>query len=574
MYGRPWAALLVTVGCLSFGLLPPTLAQVTSGSGGQIVHAAAEAPGDAAVGRLEYREGRYRLLGDDGATIAYVIPRPSVEIDQFVGQPVRVSGRMSVWSRDRKPRIWAEQIAPAGPEEPSRIQQVLYETASNEPLRSRLATQPGAQPIAQAPRPTSKPRELAPVSEQPLRPAQFEEPVVDGWLPGPVAVEPYAPLAVERCGPPGWIWGDVQYLLWWTDGMETPPLVTTSPEETAREDAGVLGEPGTQILYGGDDILTDARHGFRIRAGAWLDVDNRFGLQGEYLWLSEETASFSQSCSEDGLPILARPFFNINPRDPFTLDPDPPAREDAQLVCYPDVLSGSVTVNASTRLHSAGLLGRVNLACDTWWADPATPYSRVDLLAGYRYVHMRDRLGISEHLVSLDPQSPVTFDIFDQFNTRNEFHGADLGMVWQAGWQRWSVEALVKTAIGNVHQVVEIHGRTVISEEGTPDEAFAGGLLAQPSNIGRHSRDRFGVVPELGLTLRYEIVPRWYVTVGYTFLYWSSVVRAGDQIDRDVNPDQLAPPIEPLEEPLRPAFAFQETNFWAQGIDLGLEGRW
>ena len=51
-------------------------------------------------------------------------------------------------------------------------------------------------------------------------------------------------------------------------------------------------------------------------------------------------------------------------------------------------------------------------------------------------------------------------------------------------------------------------------------------------------------------------------------------MRAGDQIDLDVNPDQIAPPIVPMAGALRPEFAFLESNYSAQGISPGVEGRW
>ena len=60
---------------------------------------------------------------------------------------------------------------------------------------------------------------------------------------------------------------------------------------------------------------------------------------------------------------------------------------------------------------------------------------------------------------------------------------------------------------------------------------------------------------------------------GYTFLYLGSVVRPGNQIDLDVNPDQLRPrSCHSWGTP--PEFAFQEVDFWAQGLTLGVEGRW
>jgi hypothetical protein len=61
-------------------------------------------------------------------------------------------------------------------------------------------------------------------------------------------------------------------------------------------------------------------------------------------------------------------------------------------------------------------------------------------------------------------------------------------------------------------------------------------------------------------------------TVGYTFTYWSQVARAGEQISLDVNPTFLDPEAE-FSGPLRPAFAFRYTDFWAHGLNVGVEAR-
>ena len=99
-----------------------------------------------------------------------------------------------------------------------------------------------------------------------------------------------------------------------------------------------------------------------------------------------------------------------------------------------------------------------------------------------------------------------------------------------------------------------------------------GGLLALSSNSGVFNRNVFAVAPETRIHLVYDINARTSIHFGYSFLYWSRVVRAGDQIDPVVNPALLPPPV-PGASPLRPAFTFQGTSFWAQGIDLGLDFR-
>ena len=66
--------------------------------------------------------------------------------------------------------------------------------------------------------------------------------------------------AMQPTGPRSRAYAHGEYLLWWIDGMNVPPLVTTS---TDPADGGVLPNPGlndnqtTSILYGEDPILED-----------------------------------------------------------------------------------------------------------------------------------------------------------------------------------------------------------------------------------------------------------------------------------------------------------------------------
>ena len=75
------------------------------------------------------------------------------------------------------------------------------------------------------------------------------------------------------------------------------------------------------------------------------------------------------------------------------------------------------------------------------------------------------------------------------------------------------------------------------------------------------------------MTFGYQIAPRVRVLVGYTVVYWSNVVRPGEQIDLNVNTDLLPPAID-TDGLMAPSFAFNDTSFWAQGINLGLDWRW
>ena len=384
---------------------------------------------------------------------------------------------------------------------------------------------------------------------------------------------------VSNCGPWGRMFVRAEYIGWWTKGMDVPALVTTSRPGGSVNQAGVL--EAADILYGRQDILDDSRSGFRIRFGGYLGLYRRFGWEMEYFGLGDEGETFEASSDGSGNPVLARPFFNINPRVAGGGALQPPPREDAELVAFPGVISGTVTVASQSSVDSAAARLRWNFCCKKIacgnrcvGCGPPQGFKRVDFTFGYRYFGLDDSIVITENLTSLQA-NPSRFELFDQFETDNDFNGAEVGFVWEGGWRNFTLELLSRMAIGNVRQRVAINGQTTISPLNPPqEETFQGGLLAQRTNIGTYSRDEFGVLNELGLTLGCYLTPRLRATVGYTFVYLTPVVRAGDQIDRDVNPDLLPPEIEPFTGPDRPQFAFRETDIWANGINIGLDLRW
>lgn len=364
-------------------------------------------------------------------------------------------------------------------------------------------------------------------------------------------------------------WVHAEYLNWYQDGMSVPSLVTTSnPSTTARANAGVLGLPTTSTLFGGpgNDILDDSRDGFRIRFGWWLASLPMWGVEGEYVGLGDETESFFRQ--SNGTPIIARPFFNA-----LT------GREDSELVAFPSVVGGSMAVDATSRFDGAAVRFRRQLCCSTGCGfsalccETVPTSSRLDGTIGYRFWELKESLQMQERLTSQVANDPGSFVITDRFDTRNLFNGAELGVLWQGrrGW--WSLDMLMRLGIGNVNQTVTISGSTATTVNGTTTN-HTGGLLAQRTNIGTFEQNRFTMVPELGATLGYQMTRRLRATAGYSLIYMGNVVRPGDQVDLDVNPNLLPPENVPFSGPLRPQFNFVETDYWVQGLSFGGEFRW
>lgn len=387
-----------------------------------------------------------------------------------------------------------------------------------------------------------------------------------GELCSPEAWRPCVTLCLPQDG-----WISYEFLGWWQSGMKLPPLVTTSVDPNVpRTEAGVLTSPSTRVLFGGGDVLQDdAFDGGRLRFGVWLDKCHTWGVGAEFFQIGRESESFTGSST--GSPVLSRPFFNTQT-----------GLDDAELVAFPDVLSGTVAAYADSKLVGGSFHFKYLRCCDegcSRWLFCGCPEhycSRTETMFGYRYLELEERVAITENLVSTDTANPGTFAIIDQFDTRNQFNGFDLGWLFRNTRGFWTFDTMLRIGIGNTKQTVTINGQTTINDpnENPQVQTLPGGLLTQTSNIGTYRQNEFTVVPEFNMNLGYQLTDHLRATLGYTFIYWSNVVRPGEHISLDLNTDLLPPPAEDVTGVLRPAFAFDTTDYWVQGINVGCEYRW
>ncbi len=362
-----------------------------------------------------------------------------------------------------------------------------------------------------------------------------------------------------------------EYLLWFTRGSPVPPLVTQgvinpavsaitlnpanqallppgSPPISTLLGPGSLGLPGTTTLFGGRDANTGVQSGFRVMAGYWFTDDHLLGIEAGGFFLGQQSNRFSTTSFGD--PILARPF-----TDAFT------GIQTAEAVANP-ALVGTVSAAVKSQLWGGEANLRSNLCCKCGYS--------FDLLAGFRVVGLDDSLEVNEALRAvMGPAAGTTFAIQDRFAVRNRFYGPQIGAIQELRRGNWFVDLTTKVALGTTQQIADVTGFSVIN--GT---SSMGGLLAQPTNIGTHTRDVFGVVPEVGLTVGYQFSEHWRAFAGYNFLYWNNVARAGNQVNPVINQNQLPPPVTPLTGPPQPLFNFTGSEYWAQGVTFGLEFRY
>ncbi len=350
----------------------------------------------------------------------------------------------------------------------------------------------------------------------------------------------------EDCGPccqSSRFWGRGEFLLWWMKGMNLPPLATSTAD-------GSL--PDATVAFGGYAVNDGTLPGGRFTLGLWLDDCNQDGIEASYLTLGRANAGFQGSAAN--FDFLARPFTNVDPAN---------LGAQAMVIVDPDETTGSLTITATSQFTSFDLLWRRNLSrvdcCST------------DMLIGYRHSELIDQVHIAQTVTTTaTTATPGTSFLLDQFNTRNVFDGAEFGLGLQRRLNEcWAVDLTAKGAIGQVHSSLGIAGRTRTNPTGGTSTFTDVGLLAQTTNSGNFGQSDFTAIGDFNLNLRRQLRCGWSASIGYSLIIWGQVMRAGDQIDLNVNTSQIPP--DTLTGDPRPLVPFASTTFWAHGLQLGLE---
>jgi hypothetical protein len=364
------------------------------------------------------------------------------------------------------------------------------------------------------------------------------EPVANAFGPGVSDCEPRG----HRGDQSRW-YGGVDYLAWWLKKGGVPPLVTLgNPNDTPT---GALGQPGTTLLFGDHGFGSNPFSGARFTAGYWLDCKNECGLETSWFFLEQRKTFFTASSTGDvGTGTLAIPFFNNDG-----------GFEDASVVGLEGTQSGAITIRLTQRLWGA----EANLRFPLLGGHDCC----VSGLAGFRYLSLQESLDLETDSVNL-PVAGISTALAESFACRNNFYGGQIGAEANYFLGRLRLNARAKVALGGNAEEVKINGTTVNTDPINGTVVAPGGLFSGPSNIGNHHHCEFAVVPEAGLNIGYQFNECVSASVGYTFIYVSDVVRPGNQIDRLVN----------FQTNDHPQVLFKSSDFWAQGINIGLQFRY
>ncbi len=360
-------------------------------------------------------------------------------------------------------------------------------------------------------------------------------------------------------------WIQANYIHWWVRRDNTPPLVSTGDPTVAR--TGAIGNPDTVVLLGGGSSVGPKEFsGAQMTLGMWLDPERLQSLEIGGFWVGKNSRTYRFGGDATGNPALVQPL----------QFPD----EGALAFSFPGQFSGTMTVHTVMDFHNLELNVARNVFRINCWS--------LDTLVGVRYMYMNDQLSINQNVTVLPgaagfipflgtPQPAGSNFVFnDSFDVTNRFYGGTVGARVNFVFGCFDLSGSIKVSLGATAHVANIDGTTTLNLNGT-STTVSGGSVAQASNIGRYTNTDFSVVSEFNTTLGYQLTPGIRLMLGYNFLDWSKTLRAGNQIDRQVDfvtvPSQVptSPTFAPGTVGTRPAYTTNRSDFWAQGITVGIE---
>lgn len=344
-------------------------------------------------------------------------------------------------------------------------------------------------------------------------------------------------------------WASVEALSWSIrPGPLTFPLITTGNPNVAV--AGALLRPGT-IPLTDDEIDFTRQPGVRVTVGTWLDRERTFGVEASAFTLFETQGdTLALSTSTIGTNGLYVPAFR----------PDR-GRQGSMIISDPVAgFVGFVSLDTTTRLAGAEGNAFVNVARNRCLS--------VDLLAGVRYAELEEHLnfgGLSTDQILLND-----FTFVDQFRTRNQFYGGQVGFQGTLANDCWFVSLRGTLAVGATSQTVDVQGASQLT--GSVSGKYVGGFYSQPSNFGTRTSCDFSVLPQAGVKVGVLLSNCVSVFAGYDCMYWRQVVRPGAQIDFSVDTPLPLGGTQPLTA--TPVQMFNRSDFWAHGASIGIDFRY
>src|SRR4051794_24586493 len=149
---------------------------------------------------------------------------------------------------------------------------------------------------------------------------------------------------------PGWespetwhqTWIRTEYLAWRVKDAPLPvPLVTTGNPAAVFpfvNTAGAIGQAGTQVLFGGQELGYGQFNGMRLTVGAWLGPSKNLAWETNAFFFERRSNNFQANSDAAGNPPLYLPTFNVVANQERALPIADPLRGISGSVAAPSTL--------------------------------------------------------------------------------------------------------------------------------------------------------------------------------------------------------------------------------------------
>lgn len=373
------------------------------------------------------------------------------------------------------------------------------------------------------------------------------------------------------------VWVRADYLLWWMQGqsLSVPVVATGAGVATFADD--FVPASGVRSLEGPGNLGTRARSGFRGTVGAWLDEDGTLGLEASGFVFDTARRARQFGSGPTGTPFLGIPYIVV-----------PGGATQVAVVAIPQGFPGNnfnggergfVSTNTSSQLWNAECNAVALLANDDGF--------RLEALLGFRYLDLRDRFEVATLNTGIGAVGPI-FNVtggftstdrlatLDTFRTHNQFYGGQTGVRTEYALGNASLGLIGKVGLGTMAQRVERGGASTFTRLATGSSSLPQGYFSGPTNSGVRRQNTFCVIPEIEVKAGYNLTNWMRATVGYDYLFVSSVARAANQLDNRLSASQSTRDgdFSRTANSGFPRDDIRSTSFWAHGLTAGLELSW
>jgi hypothetical protein len=372
------------------------------------------------------------------------------------------------------------------------------------------------------------------------------------------------------------------------EGHIDEPLITTGSPADAIP--GAIGQPGTQVVFGNKHYNFHRTAGVKASIGSYIGPDKNVSVDIDGFWIFSRTRHFSISANPGEAPLIARPYYDVRR-----------ASERARIVSSNSVATGFFSGSSSALIKTQFWGGELNIGyhpcsqqavgCHTCGEIAARQKQPCDknmtggLFVGFRYLRLFEKLKIKDVMDPFGTPSGLSFNGSthpvtlpdslkdeDQFRTNNDFFGGQIGIKGDYAFNCWmSLGFYGKAAFGVTEQKYKSEGWTTWESSVFGDQYAVGGVLVQPNNMVHEKKWKYAWVPEAGVNFSIEPFSHLRFLVGYSFLWWSKIVRPGEQINNEVNSGQI-PGNAAFYTPAvqKPNNHLKETSFWLQAVNFGV----